>query len=402
MSHETDGAALKADQIEIPKGHFLRRVPLLGTGVGLVAAILCYATAGSPRNFAFSWLLALLFFLSLALGALFFVLVHYATQAGWGIVLRRLGEATMSTIPLFAVLFVPILLSMGDVYPWVHDQAGGKTVVAGKAPFLNSSFFTTRAILYFVLWTAIAWYFARSSRRQDESKDRAISLRLKRLAGPALIVAALTQTFAAIDWVMSLDPEWYSTMFGVYWFAGSFVSFFAFLTLTVMGLKRWGLMKDVVSVEHYHDLGKMLFAFTVFWAYIGFSQYFLIWYGNLPEETIFFRHRLQGSWSSVSFLLAFGHFVVPFFFLMPRTVKRNARLLMIGAAWMLAMHLVDVTWLVMPTIHPEGLHVGLSDLFALIAVSALFKAMLFRLLSGAKLVPVGDPRLAESLSFENL
>lgn len=394
---------MKAEQIEIPQGHFLRRVPAIGIGVGAVSAILAYATAGSPKAFAFSWLLALLFFLSLALGALFFVLIHYATQAGWGIVVRRLAENVMATIPLFAILFIPILLFMGDLYPWVHEQAEGhNALLAAKAPFLNTPFFVTRAVIYFVCWSLIALFFWRSSRRQDETGDGAISLRLKRLAGPALIVVALTQTFAAVDWVMSLDAEWYSTMFGVYWFAGCFVSFFAFLTLLVVGLKRWGLLTDIVSVEHYHDLGKMLFAFTVFWAYIGFSQYFLIWYGNIPEETIFFRHRMHGSWGSVSMLLAVGHFIVPFFFLMPRTVKRNSTLLSIGAAWLLAMHLVDLSWLVMPTIHPEGFHIGLSDVFALVAVSALFKGTFFRLLSGAPLVPVKDPRLTESLSFENM
>ena len=402
MSHGT-ASAVKSEQIEIPQGHFLRRVPMIGIGGGLVAAILAYATAGSPKAFAFSWLVAVLFFLSLALGALFFVLIHYATQAGWGIVVRRLGENMMATMPLFAVLFVPIVLLMGDVYPWVHEQAeGGNALLAAKAPFLNTTFFVTRTVVYFVCWSAIALFYARASRRQDESGDRAISLRLKRLAGPALIIVALTQTFAAIDWVMSLDAAWYSTMFGVYWFAGCFVSFFAFLTLLVVGLKRWGLLTDVVGVEHYHDLGKMLFAFTVFWAYIGFSQYFLIWYGNIPEETIFFRERMHGSWGSVSLLLAVGHFIVPFFFLMPRTVKRNATLLAIGAAWMLAMHLVDLMWLITPTIHPEGFHIGLSDIFAFVAVSALFKGALFRLLSGAPLVPVKDPRLTESLSFENM
>jgi hypothetical protein len=403
VSHETSVAEIPAAQLHIPPEHVLARFPLVAAGVGVVAAILAYVTAENARAFAFSWLIGVLFFLSLALGALYFVLIHYATQAGWGIVLRRLAENTMGTIPLFAILFAPVLLLMGDVYPWVHEIAdGGNPLVVWKAPFLNTSFFVARAVLYFALWTAIVVIFARASRRQDATGDRSITLRLKRLAGPALIVVAITQTFAAIDWVMSLSPEWYSTMFGVYWFAGCFVSFFAFLTLLVVSLKRYGLLTEVVGVEHYHDLGKMLFAFTVFWAYIGFSQYFLIWYGNIPEETIFFRHRLEGSWRSVSFLLAAGHFVIPFFFLMPRTVKRNARLLSIGAAWMLLMHLVDVVWLVMPTIRPHGLHVGLSDILAFVAVGALFKGLLLRLLSGAPLVPVRDPRLPESLSFENL
>ncbi|HEX4822975.1 MAG TPA: hypothetical protein VFV19_01545 [Candidatus Polarisedimenticolaceae bacterium] len=406
MSHEIGAGELAKDQIKIPPGHFLSRVPLIGLGVGLAAAVLAYATAGGPREFAFSWLLAVLFCLSLALGGMWFVLIHYATQAGWGIVVRRLGENVMATMPLFALLFAPILLLMGDVFPWIHEQAEGhNAVLAGKAAFLNTSFFVARAVIYFVVWSAIALFFARASRRQDTTRDAATSVTLKRLAGPAIIVLALTQTFASIDWVMSLSPEWYSTMFGVYWFAGCFVSFFAFLTLLVMGLKRWGLMTDVVGVEHYHDLGKMIFAFTVFWAYIGFSQYFLIWYGNIPEETVFFRNRLIGAWSGVSMLLAVGHFIVPFFFLMPRTVKRNAKLLTAGAAWILFMHLVDVFWLIMPTVRPivTRVHlIHLSDFFAVIAVAALFKGLLFRLLSGAPLVPVGDPRLPESLSFENM
>ena len=407
MSHLASAGELAPEQIRIPAGHFLTRVPMIGLGVGIAAAVLAYATAGGVRNFAFSWLVAVLFFLSLALGALYFVLIHYATQAGWGIVVRRLGENVMATLPLFALLFAPILLLMGDVYPWIHEQAEGHNpVLAAKAPFLNTSFFLLRAVIYFVAWSAIALYFARASRLQDRTRDAATSLRLKRIAGPAIIVVALTQTFASIDWVMSLSPEWYSTMFGVYWFAGCFVSFFALVTLLVVGLKRWGLLTDVVNVEHYHDLGKMLFAFTVFWAYIGFSQYFLIWYGNIPEETIFFRNRLTGTglqgWHGISMLLAFGHFIVPFFFLMPRSVKRNATLLTIGAGWMLFMHLVDVFWLIMPTVRPIVFHLHLSDVFALIAVGALFKGLLFRLLSGAPLVPVGDPRLPESLSFENM
>jgi hypothetical protein len=396
--------AVRPEQVTIPRGHLFARIPLIGVSVGLLAAIGAYASAGgNARAFAGSWLLAVLFYLSLALGALYFVLIHYATQAGWGIVVRRIGENTMATLPVLGVLFVPIVLFMGDLYPWVHEMAEGKDkALASKAGYLNTGFFTIRAAVYFVCWTGIAWLFARASRRQDETGDAATSLRLKRLAPPALVVLSLTQTFASIDWVMSLDARWYSTMFGVYWFAGCFVSFFAFLTLTVMALRRAGLLTDVVGVEHFHDLGKMLFAFTVFWAYIGFSQYFLIWYGNLPEETIFFRDRLHGSWSAVTFLLAAGHFVVPFFFLMPRTIKRNATLLTIGAAWLLAMHLVDVVWLVLPALRPEGFRIGLTDVLALVAVGALFKAALFFRMAGAPLVPMGDPRLPESLSFENV
>jgi hypothetical protein len=291
---------------------------------------------------------------------------------------------------------------MTDLCPWVGKTAGAKDLVlAGKAPYLNTQFFLVRAAIYFTFWSAIAIYFSRRSRSQDASGDRSISLRLRGLSGPALIVMALTQTFAAIDWIMSLDPYWYSTMFGVYWFAGSFVSFFALVTLMVVVLNRSKLMANAISLEHFHDLGKLLFAFTVFWAYIGFSQFFLIWYGNIPEETIFFRHRLVGSWSSVSLLLAAGHFVIPFFFFMPRSIKRKPTLLAAGALWMLAMHAVDVYWLVMPVQRPAGMALGLADVGAFLAIGGFFVAAVGWMMLGAPLIPVGDPRLPESLSFEN-
>ena len=396
-----EAPVLRTEDITVPQGHLLRRVPMIGAAVGVIAAIGAYATAGGARSFGFSWLYAVLFFLSLAIGGLYFVLIHFATQAGWGIVVRRLGENVACTIPILAVLFLPILALRADIFPWIHELAEKNALILKKAAYLNEPFFLTRAVIYFAVYTAIALAWARWSRQQDASGDLALSRRMRRLAGPAIILVALTQTFAAFDWVMSLDPAWYSTMFGVYWFAGSFVSFFALLILMVVRLRSLGLLKETITLEHFHDLGKMLFAFTVFWAYIGFSQYFLIWYGNIPEETIFFRQRMHGSWSGISFLLAAGHFVVPFFFLMPRTIKRKPAALAAGAAWVLAMHLLDLNWLILPAISPGGFRFGLSDLLALLAVGGFFAAGLSWRMVGAPLVPVKDPRLPESLSFEN-
>jgi hypothetical protein len=403
MSRDVALATLPPEQVTIPRGHAFSRLPWIGAGIGgLGLALSLVLRAGDAKQFAFSWLVAFLFFLSLALGALFFVLIHFATQAGWGIVVRRLAENTMGTLPLFALLFVPVLLGMEELFPWVHGIAEGHDhVLTGKAPYLNTPFFVGRAVAYFAFWSAIALFYVHRSRSQDATGNVAISKGLRSLSGPAIIVLAITQTFAAVDWIMSLDPLWYSTIFGVYWFAGSFVSFVALLTLMVLLLRRAGLMADVVGTEHFHDLGKLLFAFTVFWAYIGFSQYFLIWYGNLPEETIFFRNRLIGSWRAMSLLLAVGHFVMPFFFLMPRTVKRKPALLATGAAWLLLMHGVDLYWLIMPALHPHGVGVGLSDAAAFVAVGGFFVAVLSWLMLGSPLVPVGDPRLQESLSFEN-
>jgi hypothetical protein len=343
-----------------------------------------------------------LFFLSLALGALFFVLIQYAAQGGWGIVLRRIGETIFATIPVMAALFLPLLLGLHDLYSWsVPGAAEHDALLHWKAPFLNVPFFLIRAALYFACWSFIALLYYRLSRGQDATGDPAVSARLRRLAGPAIIVLALTQTFASIDWIMSLTPHWYSTIFGVYFFAGSFVGFIALLSVVAVAMRRAGLLDTVISAEHLHDLGKFLFAFTAFWAYIAFSQFFLIWYANLPEETIWYKARMEGSWMTVSLLLVVGHFAVPFFYLMGRAVKRSGATLAVGGAWLLGMHFVDLYWLVMPTLHPEGVRPSALDVAALIAVGGCFVAAAGWLMRRQALVPLRDPRLAESLAFEN-
>jgi len=265
----------------------------------------------------------------------------------------------------------------------------------------SPTFFTVRAALYFASWIGLAFWYSRRSSDQDRTGDIPTTLRLIRTSGPALFVFAFTVSFAGIDWVMSLDPHWYSTMFGVYFFSGALVAIFATLSLVSVGLSRTGLLRGALTVEHLHDLGKLLFAFTVFWAYIGFSQYFLIWYGNIPEETAFFLHRAEGSWRAVTAFLAWGHFAVPFFFLMSRSVKRRQGLLVAGSVWLLAMHYVDVYWLVMPVHHPQGLTPRLLDVSTFVGVGGLVVAVVGRALTRHALVPVRDPRLAESLGFEN-
>jgi hypothetical protein len=290
---------------------------------------------GESKQFFFSWLVSFLFFLSLALGALFFVLIQYAAQGGWGIVLRRIGETIFCTLPVMAALFLPVLLGLHDIYEWSHaDALEHDALLRWKAPFLNVPFFLIRAALYFGIWSFIAILYYRGSRGQDVTGDPTVSARLRRLAGPSIIVLALTQTFASIDWIMSLTPHWYSTMFGVYFFAGSFVGFIALLSVVAAAMRGAGLVNTVISAEHLHDVGKFLFAFTAFWAYISFSQFFLMWYANLPEETIFYRARMEGSWMNVSILLLVGHFVAPFLYLMGRNVKRNGATLAVGGAWL--------------------------------------------------------------------
>ena len=319
--------------------------------------------------------MSFLFFLSLALGALFFVLIQYASQGGWGIVLRRIGETVFATLPVMAALFVPVLLGLHDLYEWSPRRgrrARCAAALEGAVP--------QRAVLpdpggdLLRLWSVIAVLYYRGSRGQDVTGDPAVSARLRRLAGPAIIVLALTQTFASIDWIMSLTPHWYSTMFGVYFFAGSFVGFIALLSVVVVAMRAAGLLDTIITADHLHDVGKFLFAFTAFWAYIAFSQFFLMWYANLPEETIWYKARMEGSWLTVSILLMAGHFGAPFLYLMGRASSGTERPWPLGGAWLLAMHFVDLYWQVMPTLHPEGLRPSVLDVAAFVTVGGCFVA----------------------------
>ena len=399
-----DRVALRPEQVTIPLGHAWNRLPVMGAvGALLGAAVCAILGAANPKQFFFSWLVSLLFFLSLTLGGLFFVLIQYAAQGEWGIVLRRIGETIFATIPVMAALFLPVLFGLHDLYLWtVPGAADHDALLRWKAPYLNVPFFLVRAALYFGIWSFIALLYYRGSRGQDATGDPRVSARLRRLAGPALIVLALTQTFASFDWIMSLTPHWYSTMFGVYFFAGSFVGFIALLSVVVVAMRQAELLNTIISAEHLHDIGKLLFAFTAFWAYIAFSQFFLMWYANLPEETVWFKARMEGSWMQASLFLMAGHFVAPFFYLMGRTVKRKGATLAAGGAWMLAMHFVDLYWQIMPTLHPEGIRPSVLDVAALVTVGGCFVAAASWLLRRQALVPLRDPRLAESLAFENV
>ncbi len=403
MIHEHDRVALRPEQASIPPGHPWNRIPAIGAVCALLGAGACAMLGpGNPKQFFFSWLVSFLFFLSLGLGALFFVLIQYAAQGGWGIVLRRIGETTFATIPVMAALFLPVYLGLHDLYSWTLPGAAEQdALLRWKAPYLNVPFFLMRAALYFGLWSFMAVLYYRGSCGQDATGDSGASARLRRLAGPGIIVLALTQTFASIDWIMSLTPHWYSTIFGVYFFVGSFVGFIALLSVVMVALRRAELLDTIISVEHMHDVGKFLFAFTVFWAYIAFSQFFLMWYANLPEETVWYKARMEGSWMTVSVFLIVGHFVAPFLYLMGRTVKRKGTTLAVGGVWLLAMHFVDLYWQVMPALHPEGLRPSALDVAAFVAVGGCFVATAGWLMRRQALVPLRDPRIAESLAFEN-
>jgi hypothetical protein len=373
-------------------------------GVGVVALAAAFLlTLAEPARFFASYLVAFLFFLTLALGGLIFVLIQFVTRAGWSVAVRRQAENLMGTLPLFVILFLPLLLGLHSLYVWLDaEHVAHDPILLGKQPYLNAPFFVARSLVYLLSWAAMAFWLRRQSLRQDEDGDTRITRRLQNVSAPAIVWYAITVTFASFDWIMSLDPHWHSTIFGVYIFSGAFMSALAFLILQFLIFQRYGLLSNILNLEHFHDLGKLLFGFVVFWAYIAFSQFLLIWYAAIPEETAWYAHRLAHGWQYVSILLVVGHFALPFFLLLSRRAKRNRTVLTAATIWLLVMHYVDLYWLVMPAMPGGEFRPHPVDLLAFVGVGGLFLAVLVRLAIRPALVPTRDPRLAESLSFENI
>jgi len=368
-------------------------------GIGLAALLLCaVGYAANPVQFHHSWLAAFFFVISIALGALIFTMILHLTGATWSVPVRRLFENLAAPMPLFFILFLPVLSGVHELYHWSHGEAVAKDpLLQLKAPYLNQVFFAVRTVIYFAVWTFLACRLRHLSLQQDEGDDH--SERLRRTSAAGVILFALTLTFAAFDWFMSLDAHWYSTIFGLYIFSGCVVAGLAAVILLARHLQSRGHLVETIGIQQYHDLGKLLFAFTVFWAYMAVSQYFLIWYGNIPEETIWYHHRWHGSWKVVSLLLVFGHFLVPFVLLLTRWAKRNLAVLAGFSIWLLFMHWVDLQWLVMPSLHKEGFVFSWIDGAALAGCAGLYLKYLGWLLRRSALAPVGDPRLAEAVEM---
>jgi hypothetical protein len=396
-----------------------RAVPAGLAAVGLIALAAGLALGWNRGDrltaFSASYLVNFCFFLSISLGALFFVALQHLVRAGWSVAIRRLAEILAANLLVMAILFLPILLPLLTGYLGVHQQTGlyqwsdpstatdAETLelLHHKAAYLNVPFFAVRAVVYFLVWILLARFFLQESSRQDESGDPGLTRRMEKLSAVALVLFGLTITFAAFDWLMSLEPTWYSTIFGLYYFAGSVVGFLAVLILLSMALQRRGLLTGSITTEHYHELGKLLLGFIVFWGYMAFSQYMLIWYADFPEESVWYLARQTGPWTWVSLSLLFGHLLIPFLGLLSREVKRCRVALGAWAVWMLAIHWIDVYWLVMPTFAEDRLPFEWMDVCCMFAVGSPFLAGLLWSARGRALIPLRDPRLNESLAFES-
>jgi hypothetical protein len=369
----------------------------LASWVGLGAGF-----ALDRQQFHFSYLVAFAYFASLSLGALFYVMVQHLTGSAWSVTVRRLMENIMRTVPAALLLVIPVFLGTHYLYEWTHAGAASDHLLSKKLGYLNDQWFIIRGVAAIGLWSLLAVRLYSISRKQDENGSLAYTKSAEKWSAPGMLVLFLTASMAAFDWIMSLDPHWWSTMFGVYFLAGGALSFIAALIAICLALRSAGYLTNSIRDEHYHDLGKWLFALTVFWAYVAFSQYMLIWYGNLPEETVWYQRRLAGTWSAWRPFLIIFHFAIPFFSLMPRANKRNLKVLGFFAGWMMFMHYCDLYWQVMPVLHGEGFVLSWMDPVAWLAVGSAYALVFWSGLKQKPLVPVGDPRLEQCLAFHNV
>lgn len=435
-AHSVPAADLSARSLNLTASAGGLQVAALGVGVvalGLSVAAGKLGWFGSTETDLWrSWLQNFMFTLQIALGCLFFVFIQHLTRAGWSVAVRRPAEAIANNLTWIWVLFLPIAWlfwsgKAGTVFPWADletlraNHPAEADLVERKVAYLNPSFFWIRATCYFAIWAILASFFLRTSCRLGRTGNVAYTLQMQKASTVTAILFGLTVTFAAFDWMMSLAPAWFSTMFGVYAFCGCATAGFAALILCCVRLQATGHLVGCISGEHYQDLGKFLFAFgMVFWAYIGFSQYMLIWYANIPEETGWFLARQFGDWAWLSLALLFGHFVVPFVGLISRWPKRNPKILAAFAVWMLAFAWLDTYWLTMPHVPSDlasfssyaeaaekysGEKTHLSNplnYLVLVGMLGVFVGMTVKTLRGNPLLCERDPRLEQSLRFENI
>ncbi len=402
------------DNVILPSSWRAMAPMLVAAGaVGVLASLgLSYFVTGVDGTqvgfevFFRSYLANFAFCLSFCLGALFFVMVQHLVRSGWSATVRRIAELYAYTIPWWALLFLPVLAmvlftSSGVLYPWNAGAGNVEPIVESKLPFLNPFWFTVRVAVYFAVWIfAARWYFQKS-RQQDESGDIGITLQLQKWAGPLIMAFALALNFGSFDMFMSTDPAWFSTIYGVYLFAAGMLSFFAVTILTCYLLQRNGRLQRLVNLEHYQDLSKFQFGFIVFWAYIAFSQYMLYWYGNIPEETLWYKHRMEHGWGIFGIALLVCHFVIPFLGTASRYVRRTRGLMACWAVFILFAHWLDMTFLIMPS---ENVSVSfmllLSHLVCWLGMVSLFVALFLLRVGETPMVAAKDPWLPDALAYQ--
>jgi hypothetical protein len=394
-------------ELPTPEGEYFEPgrfagLSLLVGAVAFVALVLCMVGAAiDPLQFSFSWLFAFGFFFTLCAGCFFWTIVHHAVDAEWSVVVRRQLENIASLFVVLAILFIPVLILRRHLYHWMIVPVGEDHVLDTKRGYLNWNFFLVRTIFYFAFFITASLLLRRFSIAQDKNGNPAYTIAMRKVSFRSLPLFAISLTFAACDWLMSLNYVWFSTMWGVYIFAGAAGSSMSLLVLVMTALRRAGYLRNVVTLEHYHIMGKWMLAFVIFWAYIGFGQYMLIWYANIPEETQYFLARNTQSWWNLNILLVIGRFFGPFSILLLRSIKKHPEQLCWMAGWILCMQLLDIYIIVLPALHGTGVHLSPWDFLSVIAIGATLVFAYLRIVGRSSLFPVRDPRLIESLRLVN-
>jgi len=364
--------------------------------VGLAGAVGTYVVAG-PERFFINWLIWFLFLLTIGLGGLFIVALEHTVASLWSVPVRRIAERLSGLVVGIVPVALIALFSLPVVFPWTHPEAAAEPMVAGKLVWLNIPWFVARMVISLILWVVCYRFLAGGSLRQDETKDPAFTLKARRFAPVVLIIFAFTLTNVAFDWISSLEPLWYSDIFGVYLFVGTFLAGLASTALGVAYLDRRGRLPGL-RFDHRYNLGGLVFAFTVFWSYIAFAQYMLQWYANMPEEVFWYKDRIEGFWWYAAILLALLHFAIPFLALATRKAKGNLKLLARIAVVVLAAHFLDLFWMIFPVLGPEARPSWPELAFALLFIPAGLLWARWAMRRGADM-PVGDPRLEAALEF---
>ena len=360
----------------------------------VVGLILCAAGAYvDVRGFVRSYLFAYAYWTGMSIGCLAILLLHHTVHGKWGAAVRRPCEAAARLIPYFGVLLLPVLAAMPLLYVWALPEAAGNPALQRKAAYLNVPFFIVRSIVYFVVWSFYAYRLSRWSTEQDRTGDPRLIERMRALSAPGLLVFTFVSTFAFVDWIMSLEPEWFSTMYGVMFLVGETLEAFALTIAVVIALSHWEPLRTRLTDQHLHDLGNLLLAITVLWAYLSFSQFLIIWSGNLPEEIPWYVRRLGQGWGWVASSLVVFHFFLPFLLLLPRAVKRRKKQLLGICLLMLAIRMVDVFWVVEPAFRGAHVQVVWTDLAAPLFLGGLWLGLFFRQLGARPLMPVRDATL---------
>lgn len=376
---------------------FQRRALVAGLAAGVALVIGAFL---SPTEFFQGYLYGYIIWMGLTLGCLGVLILHHLVSGSWGHLIQRVAEAGARTLPVMAVLFVPILFGMHELYPWTNREvAAANHVIHAKLGYLNIPFFIARASAFFGGWITLAFVLTRWSRQQDATADSSISRRMKIFSGPAMVVFVITVTLASVDWMMSLEPEWYSTIYGMATIVGAVLTTLAFAILWVNFMSTKQPIAGMLTTRHVHHLGNLLMAFTILWAYLAFSQFLIIWSGNLPEDSMWHLRRLGTGWNVIALVLIVGHFFVPFLLLLSRKRKRLVRSLARVAAGILVMRLVDLFWLIIPAFAGAQVTLHWMELAAPVAIGGIWLVFFFRDLKGQPILPLHDARFVDGQSI---